>query len=343
MRALRARDIGELVRSDDFRSWFETFTELRLEIDGFKDNRKQALAEIGHLREHARELERLAEEGVMLAGELDDTAGHDRAAYAEIENDAFESLSEFETHRQTSTDLWAQASAAEKELEDRRLALAEMRLQFERASDTSQRDSMEAQLKGLDQQVLDAGHAAHTARRRLDSSEKERDEHWRTVESSWSRSFRSRIAATEHAYQARRERKHAELNFAAAEQEKARILDLEKFVAEADNRLTVARREFQKVTDDGGRAFGCVLIQDFLYWPAADGARDALCVPLIEESEHLNIAVKPLGIYRIDRQKGLDLLEPLISEDEGGDDPRLGSFFSDRPGAGSIGGEHERR
>ena len=52
-----------------------------------------------------------------------------------------------------------------------------------------------------------------------------------------------------------------------------------------------------------------------------------LCVPLIDEQSHFNIQIKALKVYQIERDKGLDFIEPVPDEELNDDDPRLNSFF----------------
>jgi hypothetical protein len=53
----------------------------------------------------------------------------------------------------------------------------------------------------------------------------------------------------------------------------------------------------------------------------------ALCIPLIDEQSHFNIQIKALKVYQIERDKGLDFIEPVPDEELNDEDPRLSSFF----------------
>ena len=75
-------------------------------------------------------------------------------------------------------------------------------------------------------------------------------------------------------------------------------------------------------------AFHCVVIHSFLYWPDRDDLMSILCVPLMSDSNHLNLQVQACLVYRLGRQRGLDFIEPLAPAIDEDDSRRLDAFFN---------------
>jgi hypothetical protein len=61
---------------------------------------------------------------------------------------------------------------------------------------------------------------------------------------------------------------------------------------------------------DARERFGCAVGEEFLYWRQREDQNGAFCVSLIEDPENYNIEIKPLGIYRVEKQRGIEFLEP---------------------------------
>ena len=54
----------------------------------------------------------------------------------------------------------------------------------------------------------------------------------------------------------------------------------------------------------------------------------SICVPLVEERNHLNIQVEPLVLYQVSQEKGLEFIEPIPKEELSLErDSRLDNFF----------------
>ena len=79
----------------------------------------------------------------------------------------------------------------------------------------------------------------------------------------------------------------------------------------------------------GRTSFGCILVQDFLFWANTDNPKLSICEPLIEEPNHFNIQIEPLVLYQVTQAKGLDFIEPIPLDDlYSGSDSRLDHFFA---------------
>ena len=101
--------------------------------------------------------------------------------------------------------------------------------------------------------------------------------------------------------------------------------------------VDVLESELRTSLSDCERRFGCVAVDEFLYWPELDAPSACLVVPLIAESDLLNLQIEPLRVYRALVRYGVDRLEPLASSEIGTadataeqaeEDRRLAAFFA---------------
>jgi hypothetical protein len=105
-------------------------------------------------------------------------------------------------------------------------------------------------------------------------------------------------------------------------------------MAVLDEKVSSSKADMIRHLDHARKTFDCTVVDEFLFWPHVDDVQAALCVPLVDEQSHFNIQIKALKVYQIERDKGLDFIEPVTEEDLGDEDPRLESFFNEgRPAA----------
>ena len=333
MKAKRLREVRELLDSDAFKSWFQIYQSQRCELREQRERRGDLLGQVRMFAFRVEYLQQAGDDTVMESGACEDRSAQAAAELAHIENESFESLSSFETQRQKTTDLWSDLSGTESFLEENRQRASDIRMKLEAGHPgaAQDRERLAAELKSLDEQVRSGGEAVAAARERLAQEEKRRDTLWREVETSWLESFRALMAKSEYAYRSRQVRSEAERLFERVQKERLKIKELEDEARITEKRLSDLEREHQELLARGRSSFDCVLVGEFLYWPSEGDFKSAFCVPLIDERDHLNIQVSALQVYHIERGKGLDLIEPVSDETEDGEDPRLESFFGDRP------------
>ncbi|MEZ4272882.1 MAG: hypothetical protein R3C68_16050 [Myxococcota bacterium] len=334
MKAKRLRDVRDFIQSEVFTSWFMKFSGLRRELTTLRERAADLQVQARMLAFRVEYLQQLGDDTVMQAGESEEWALQSEAEFGQIENDSFQALSSFETKRQEASDRWAALGGAEKALEDLRQRLGEARAKLESKSTQAQeRERLQGEVKSLEAHIVDAGRTAQEARKQLEEAESTRDRIWLSVEETWSDAFRARMASAEYTYQSRRVRREAEQLFTRVHNEKQRIDEVNEEARRAEQRLQDVESSLQELLDEARESFDGVLVSEFMYWPIEDDVQAAFCVPLIDERNLLNIQVNALQVYRVGRERGLSLIEPVAQDVDSSDDPRLGAFFSEgRPG-----------
>lgn len=328
MKAKRIREIRDILESSAFQNWFQRYSDVQTAIRQTQERRQELLADANMVRFRADSTQRRADDKLFQAGEFENRSVEAEAEFAQIENDSFETLSAFEVQRQATTQSWMETSAAEKVLEDERQRSADLRAKLGASSSGELAEGDAETLKSLDKRIEVLAREAQRAREKLEQEAARRDALWENVQAAWSQSFRANMARTEYLYRARRMRREAEQGFAFAEKEKQRADALEQQADASAEKLVELRQQFQDIVSEAEAQFGCALIEEFLYWARSDDVDAAICVPLIEDREHLNIQIAPLHLYQADRKQGLDFLEPVPDEvDSGEEDPRLEAFF----------------
>ncbi len=345
MKAKKISELRELLRSEEFAAWYRRYNDLGEHQRNAEQHREDILAQVNMLSFKAEFLQNAGDETLFRAAECEDASARALAEFSGIENDSFDTLSGFEIQRMATTEVLGVLHLHENNLEEHRRIVSDKRAELEairKRPASPERDSeanrLSDDLSERERRTPALARAVEEARATFERKSVRRDELWVEVEDTWGRSFRANMARTEYAFQSRRVRREAEAMFARAEAERIRLLQLNDEVKVVESRIEQQQKDFSAHLEIGRKDFDCALINEFLYWPRADDVQGAICVPLIDEAAELNIQVTALGLYHMERAKGLDLLEPVPEETDGMDDPRLDSFFLEgRPGTATMG------
>ncbi|MBI3178288.1 MAG: hypothetical protein HYZ27_01425 [Deltaproteobacteria bacterium] len=342
MQAKTQSEVRDLLGSPAFVAWFERYNELRRSMVEAREHYRDLLVQAAMARFKSDLTTQWADDRVLEAGECEDRAGQAAAEFAEIENSSFEMVSKFEMQRQRATEAWEEMDRSEELLEEQRQGAADLRARADAArkigspEGVGEAERIAARLADVETRITLHAKEVEQARARQQLADDLKTRMWSEVEGAWSSAFRANLARTEHAYQGRKVRGEVEELFQRAGGERRRIDDLER---EAERTLAQAgaiEADFEQLLAEARRLFECTLVREFLYWPQTDDVRLAWCVPLIDERNHLNIQVRALEIYVVERSRGLDFLEPLpeTDRDKREGDPRLERFFREgRPTA----------
>ena len=320
MKSYRVHSLQELVKSSEFLSWHGKHSEMSAGLLELENKREQLEFDLNNARYRADSFQNFADDTLFKAGDLEDQSARSEARYAEIENDSFQLLSDFEDKSREEEQARIVLHGIEKVLEDYK----------ERRDDRSgQAGQNDSKLKELVDEIASLEKQAGVARAKFDEETKLREALWEKVETTWSNAFRANMARSEFAYQGRRIHSKAESYFAKADEVRKEVAELSDEIAKTDERLASAKADRARHLDDAKKNFDCTVVDEFLFWPNTDDVHAALCVPLIDEQSHFNIQIKALKVYQIERDKGLDFIEPVPDEKLNDDDPRLNSFFNE--------------
>ena len=335
MQAKWHHELRDLIRSESFMNWYRQYNILResSKITALRLVDLRAQASLLALK--AENTQHNADDCVYRAGEYEDLALMAQADFAEIENTSFEQLSQFETERRRATDSWQASDNADKQVEDLRQNLNDLRTRAEAArrvrspEGMSEAERIDMRARELETTLERTIRDATEARTRLNTMQGNKERMWVGVEQSWSRAFRANMARAEYMYLARRARTEAEEQFARAAAERRSIDHLVDEAKVAEQQMLALKLEYKAHLERGREQFGCVIIDEFMYWPQQEKVSGAWTVPLVDERRHLNLQVAALQLYQLERGTGLDAVEPWASEVEGNEpDARLDAFFS---------------
>lgn len=281
MRARRLHDVRQLVESEAFRLWWSRLDAARRAL-AEAVTRSEGLEETALLAEARAELSQARATALFYrAGDHDSRAAELHAQSEALENQAFPEVAAFEEQRFLVSELWYRLGAAENVAEQ---APTERKLELERA-----------RLR------LQAEYAREEARR---------NQLWEEVERSWEESCDVGLRASEQRQFAQHMRREAERGFAASERDQAAARAARDEHARARTEEELKRAAVAEVRRLAGARFGCVVGTDFLFFRHPGDSLHAYAVGLVEDLVHYNIEVRPLGVYLVDRARGVGFLEP---------------------------------
>jgi len=332
----RTRSLKELISTSDFRTWHAKHNELNAELLALEDKREDVELKLNIARFETEFIQGNADQTFLSAGDFEDQSARSEAEYASIENDSFQLLSDFEDKSRDEEDARIALHGLEEQLEKKRGSRSEVSGKAAAAEKqgTSDAGISDEELKNLGGEIAGLGRQVETARKRLREEQKRRESLWDQVEETWVTAFRANMRRSEFSYQGRRIRARAERLFGKAETVRRRIDELSSQLAVLDEKLSSVKADMMRHLEHARKNFDCTVVDEFLFWPHDDDVHAALCVPLVDEQSHFNIQIKALKVYQIERDKGLDFIEPVPEEEMADDDPRLESFFNEgRPAA----------
>jgi len=311
MKPKSLNEVLALLRQPEMQSLWAEVQKRRGELETAQKQQAELLNEAS-LTEFRSELcQKTAIDTLYRAGELDDAAASMLFEATDLENRSYRAVSDFEEQRFKGSGIWYRLGAAEKMLEERREAHAQ------------------ASSKKSESELGAAERAYRTGREDYERETEQKNRLWDEVERIWAKSAEVNLLVAEHRLRAKRVRKEAEGIFAEAEDGKRRSAELRAKADAASLRCQAAETALGSTLDRAREQLGCAVGNDFLYFLRKDSSRMALCVSLIEDHDNYNLELSPLGVYLVDRQRGVTFLEPLAasapSSEEG--DRRFEEYF----------------
>ena len=318
MKPSSLNEVFALLRRPELQSWWTSVQQRRADLESAQRTHRELLAEAA-LSEFRSELsQKTAIDTLYRAGELDDGAASMLFETTELENRSYRAVSDFEEQRFKVSEIWYRLGAAEKALDECR----------------------DAHKKVKSKKTESELHAADRAHRALrddyDRETEQRNRLWDEVERIWAKSAEVNLLVAEHRIRAKRVRKEAEKLFAESEEGKRRAGDLRAKADSAASCTQAAEHELRATLERAREQFGCAVGGDFIYFVRKDNPKAAFCVSLIEDHDNYNLELSPLGVYLVDRQRGVTYLEPcagITATAEDGDRRFEEYFLRGRRGA----------
>ena len=341
MKAKWIHEIESMVRSSEFGEWYQEYIELSNGLKKVRLAREDLLAQASMLHARAEFGQQCADEKLFSAGECEDSGAAAYAEFAEIENNSFEALSAYEVQRQKASDTWMELDRHEAFIEDMRQEASELIAGIEAAKKKNEDESgggnaakLLTELQRVEGEIETRSQEVEEVKGRYERDTQRKLDLWGEVEAAWSSAFRANLARSEYAYQSRRLRGEAEERFFKSSDERHRVDNLRAEARQLESKFGEYQEEIGMHRKEARSRFDCSVVEEFLYWPKQGEVRTVLCVPLVDDRHYLNIQVQALGIYQLDRAKGLDFIEPVAGSTEmAGEDPRLTAFFASAHGS----------
>ncbi|MCG3173472.1 MAG: hypothetical protein GMKNLPBB_01669 [Myxococcota bacterium] len=321
MKARRHDELQQVLQSADFQQWWNA---LRAAHDRLAASQKayEDVQEQHNLTGfRAENAQKRAVDHLYRAGEYEDRAATRLAESNSLDNQSFESVAAFETQRVTTSDAWSNHLAAEHRVESLRSQIAALE------AEADSKPAARNELKRLQPELRRLETEAETARHDYEKQAVEKNRLWREVERLWEASLQISLSVSELRRKAVRIRKESEKLFREAEAHRQKAEELRKAVKTAEHDLNDAEIEIRRVLRSASERFDCLAEEEFLYFPVKDSQRMVYCVPLFSDSAHYNIEVRALNIYEVDRQRGVDFIEPVGREPDDSADTRIDDFF----------------
>jgi hypothetical protein len=301
----RLADVRALLGSPEFNEWWGQLTSARAAMREASARYEELLAQTTLMEFRAELTQKNAIDTLYRAGEHEDTAANMLFEATDLENKSFKGVGEFEEQRFRASEAWYRLGAAEKkrdEAKDKKLAEAEQKA---------------------------AGRAAETALEEYERENNRKLRLWDEVERLWARSAEVSLLVAEERALGKKVRREAEGLFALAEERKKRAKELKAETDGCATSVEQARAQVSALLSQAREKFGCATGTDFLYFRQKDDQRLAYCIALVEDKDGYNVEVKALGVYQVDRQRGVAFLEPARSQpaslEEG--DKRFEEYF----------------
>ena len=332
--ALRVIDLRELLQGPAFAAWWAELGRVEATLREARARRDDLQAQLELMKARAEGAEESAAETLSRAGEVEDGASGMSAQSQELENRALELVGRFEEQRFRVSELWYRLGGAERVLEERREALAAAG-----GEGTGPRAAVGRRGAAVAARLVKEGdRAVRHLREAYQREASRKDRLWEQVERSWARSVEIALLVAEGRWQTRRVNLAAERLFQEAKDRRVRAKRLKADLAAALREHDGATRMRSMLLAEARQRFGCVAGTSFLYWRRRGDERGALAVALADDGEAYNVEVKALGMYLVDRQRGVAFLEParegrVVTDEEG--DRRFKEWFLG-PRAGRV-------
>lgn len=276
-------EVAEILDSQPFQDWLAALERARRELKVAVEKHEELLTQVNLLDFRAELEHRHAIDTLERANFLEDESATLANEAAQLENDSFEAVSQYEMQRSKTTELWQRLGALDVEIDE--------------ATDPAQKKRLEKQRErvNLDYEREDA----------------RKQKLWVEVERLWARNIGKSLELREKRRKAQIVRAEAERAFQKHETE---LVQAQELRARADQ-MAIEREEKERalkaIYDEARDRFDCLLHQDFLYWSAREDNKLVYAVPLIADRENYVVELKPGRLYRCPHDKGIDALERI--------------------------------
>jgi chromosome segregation ATPase len=330
MRAVWLRDVQAILARSEVVQWWEAMGKGLSRLEAMKARCEELEQQVRLTEFRAEQTQKNAADALYQAGEYEDTAARIEREAAEIENRSYEAVAQFEAQRLLASDLFSRMGACEHALLTLQTEAKTLSASVAGAADAVRREELTRALRRKEGEVQRAERDLRDAAASYERENTRKLRLWEEVEQMWSRSLDLSLAVAEKRLRSRRTRQRAEQLFREAEEHKARVESLRHELEENARRREEIGRALEELRRQARQLMGCLVGEEFLYWPRRDDNQRAFCVPISDHATGFNIELRARTVYQVGRQRGVQFIEPLvqgrgIAEDA---DRRLDDFFT---------------
>jgi chromosome segregation ATPase len=180
----RTRSLKELISTTGFKTWHAKHNELNAEVLALEEKREELELGLAIARFETEFIQGNADQTFLSAGDFEDESARSEAEFAEVENDSFQLLSDFEDKSRDEEDARIALHGVEKQLEDKRGVTSELKAQAT-ADEKQGKDAgniSDEELKTLGGDIAGLARQVEQARSRLAEEIKRRESLWDEVE-----------------------------------------------------------------------------------------------------------------------------------------------------------------
>jgi hypothetical protein len=336
MKALWLREVLAILQRDDFIDWCKSRENLEQKLLAVKIRHEELLAQVTLMDFRADLTQKKAIDILYQAGEYEDVAAQLIAEASEIENKSYEAVANFEMQRIVCSDWFGRMGKAENDVLKTQDGIREKQALIEanKKSDQSKKPQQELKLK-----QSEVGRNERDPREASATYERENNRKirlWEEVEQLWVRSLDINLSVSERKHRSKRARQESEQLFKQAEQFKQSAEVLKRECDQASQRQVDLQNQIDELRSSARRLFGCLVGEEFLYWPRRESNKEVYCVPLADYPDGFNIELRMRNVYLVNRQRGVEFIEPVppFGEVREEQDKRIDAFFT--AGSGSV-------
>ena len=333
MKALWLREVRAILDKHELIDWWKTLSELERQLDQLREQHIEILAQTNLVEFRAEFTQKNAIDTLYKAGELEDVAALLLAESAEIENKAYEAVANFEAQRIAASELYSQMGAVEHNFLSKQAQVNDLKNKLELSQDSEEKKELVRQLKRQQDAQADLDRKLREASANYERGNVRKMRLWEEVEQMWTRSLDINLSVSERRARSRLARKKAEELFRDAEKYKQEAERLSLTAQDTSQQIEELIKSIEQHRTAAKRLFGCLVGEEFLYWPRRENNKEVYCVPIASHKTGYNIELEARNLYMVSRQRGVEFIEPIPS---GGntvktDDSRIDSFFMNSP------------
>jgi len=329
MRARWFNQVRELISGNDFIAWWKRFSATQMDLTRTKVRLDELLTQENLMQFRADLSQQKGIDRLYLSGSYEEKANQMQFVASELENKSYSAVAKFEEKRIQVSELWFKVGALEHRMEELRTNIESLKSKQGQGQSKSEL-AAEIKLREVDMKKLQKEHKKVFEDYELESAVKQKL--WAAVEEVWGQSLECNLKSAEGKIKSRSIKNDSEGCFIEAEVNKRRAQELSKEVVETRGQVTALEEKLKKMLDEASTVFNCIALEDFLYWQERESNRFVYCVPLVNDAVNCNIELKALAIYQVDRQKGVEFIEPAMSSAKAPEsaDRRLDNFFANK-------------